>query len=251
VGPRSKCEQRVSRSVEGNSAVHKAMTTKENCELRKDWVNTKLQDIERGRTKTRSYHRVDITRGTYVPFSGLFASEGGKDDPQALECAQTYAKKCLAMQGLRNPPPTTHRPTIPHPPTIRHFVPATSHPSSHGPWTTWSQMTERVEFLLVKKEYKQSFSTCWSLYEKMSEAVPSEPPILDGLDQNNPVGKTTLNADATPTKASSSKRKDPTAKADEKRASGSDAAPEAKQTKTKEEPEKEAQADEAKEETKA
>ena len=89
-----------------------------------------------------------------------------------------------------------------------------------------------VEFLLVKKEHKQSFSTCWSLYEKMSEAAPSEPPILDGLDQNNPVGKTTLNADATPTKASSSKHKDPTAKADEKRASGSDAAPEAKKTKT-------------------
>ena len=93
------------------------MTTKEKCQLRKDCVSTKLQVIERGKTKTQSFHRVDITRGTYVPFSGVFAAEGGKDDPQALECARKYAKKCLAMQGLRNPPPTTHRlATIPtHP----------------------------------------------------------------------------------------------------------------------------------------
>ena len=96
-------------------------------------------------------------------------------------------------------------------------------------------MTERVEFLLVKKEYKQSFSTCWSLYEKMSESVQGDPLIVDEVDLKNKVGKTVLNAEATATQPSSSKGKVPTAKADDgaqKRASGSDGTPEAKKTKT-------------------
>ena len=68
-----------------------------------------------------------------MPFNILWQREGGHRDPLALSAAISHASKYVQMGG---------------------------------PWISMNKMTNRVEFLHLKRIVREQFSQCWSMYEK-------------------------------------------------------------------------------------
>ena len=153
VDPRTKWGQRFTRSSDGKSQEYFKMTQKDKQEFRKDWASKEAKKIKRTRERSQAYQRIDETTGEYVPFSILWQREGGHRDPQALKAAITHATKCVQMGT---------------------------------PWVTVNDMTDRVEYLHLKRTLTERFSHCWSLYEKAMLEDTTEAPALQQPEQQPP-----------------------------------------------------------------
>ena len=88
----------------------------------------------------QSYKVVNQSLGTYKPFSMLVQDEGGKDDADSLSAAKKIASKCVALGG---------------------------------DWVSWNVMSERLEFLHLRREHNEVMSNMWQLYLEESKQVPS------------------------------------------------------------------------------
>ena len=133
VDPRGKGGQRFSRSDAAKSEAYKSLRQCAKAQFRLDWAAAEIKTIIRTRQRSQSYQRIDGSHGEYVPFSILWQREGGHRDPFALSAAISHASKCMQMGG---------------------------------PWINMNTMTNRVEFLHLKRIVKEQFSQCWSMYEK-------------------------------------------------------------------------------------
>ena len=86
---------------------------------------------------------VNQSLGTYKPFAKLVQDEGGKDDPEALSAAKKIASKCVALGG---------------------------------DWVSWNVMSERLEFLHLRREHNEIMSNKWELYLEETQKVQSGAP---------------------------------------------------------------------------
>jgi hypothetical protein len=102
-------------------------------EFRMEWARRKLEDLTVARSRTRTYARVDTTRGEYVCFGLLVESYGIQYDRNAAVLAATrYASKCLKMGGQ---------------------------------WLNKDSLGEVMEYLKIKKEFADTMSDAWRLCE--------------------------------------------------------------------------------------
>jgi len=90
-----------------------------------------LRKIVQKKVYVKSYQVVNASMGTYKPFAILVRDEGGKDDPECLLAAKKIAAKCVALGG---------------------------------PWVSWNVMSERLEFLHLRKEHNEIMQESWQKY---------------------------------------------------------------------------------------
>ena len=104
-------------------------------QFRIKWAQKAYQDCVASKVHEKTYQKVDRTKGTYLPLSMIVQSEGGKDDPESLSAAEKYCLKCVAMGGE---------------------------------WCSLNSMTERMEYLYLRRESMDEMKEAWSEYEKES-----------------------------------------------------------------------------------
>ena len=104
-------------------------------EFRAQWVKKLYQETRERRIRTTTLSETVESRGVYEPFAVIVAKEGG--DAAGRQAALNYTVACLRFhQAGRKCGPQ--------------------------PWLCYNQMTRRMEFLYVKKEFKQSFMESWA-----------------------------------------------------------------------------------------
>ena len=91
------------------------------------------------KSHTQSYKVVNQPLGTYKPFSMLAQDEGGKDDPDSSSAAKKVAIECVALGG---------------------------------DWVSRNVMSERLEFLHLRREHNEVMSNMWQLYFEESKQLP-------------------------------------------------------------------------------
>ena len=102
-----------------------------------------VRNLVMKKSHTQSYKVVNQPLGTYKPFSMLVRDEGGKDDPDSLSAAKKIASKCVALGG---------------------------------DWASWNVMSERPEFLHLRRGHNEVMSNMWQLYLEESKQVPRGAP---------------------------------------------------------------------------
>ena len=137
----------------GKSDTYKDMTFAERKKIKADYVAAKYTAAVKGKTETISWREVDEEWGTYHPLAIVIRDEGGKDDPEAVKAGVLYVEKCISMGGR---------------------------------WIQYNDMTERFEYLYVKKIWEKAFTKSWSMYTE----------FRDGGDQDPPAPKAKVKAEA-------------------------------------------------------
>ena len=99
--------------------------------FRKHWAQTKLNDVIAGKKKEKRTVQSFVDQGTYLPFEMVWHKEGRSD--LAWQAALKYCNKCLALGGE---------------------------------WTQLNVMTERLEFLYIRKCVNSSIETIWSMWQQ-------------------------------------------------------------------------------------
>ena len=133
--------------------------------FRLEWAKQKLKGLENAKSHSRSFERIETEKGTYYGFGRIVVEEGGWNDPAAIKAATRYVSKCLVMGGA---------------------------------WTDENPMTERTEFLYVKRHFIDEFRDKWSLCEKWMSSSPtsSAGPGLSATDEAGAVKDTEAKPEA-------------------------------------------------------
>jgi len=105
----------------------KCGSNKEKEAFRLEWARGRLTYFVKSRTYTKSFARVDITKGIYRPFARIAVEQGG--DKAAYKAALRYVLKCIQLGP---------------------------------PWTLWNDMTDRLDFLDLEKGFTEELSQAWS-----------------------------------------------------------------------------------------
>lgn len=104
---------------------------KEKAEFRQAWAEQEFDTIVQKKIHIKSYQVVKASMGTYKPFAILVRDEGGKDDSECLLAAKRIAAKCVSLGA---------------------------------PWVHWNVMSERLEFLHLRKEHNEIMQESWQQY---------------------------------------------------------------------------------------
>jgi hypothetical protein len=105
-------------------------------DFRDAWVKASWAKVVTRKQFVKSWSKVDETKGTYMCFEKVMEEEGGN-----LRAAMLYTQKCLKMQK---------------------------------PWCIWNGMTERVDFLYIRKSSLETFNQCWTFFEDEHPAVDDQ-----------------------------------------------------------------------------
>lgn len=100
--------------------------------FRLEFAKRELKNFREEKVYNKSYQRVDITKGEYMNLAQLVKSEGGWEDPQAVEGVRLLVSKCMQMGE---------------------------------PWTMVHPQTERMTYLKLKFEFKEEFAEKWGLFK--------------------------------------------------------------------------------------
>ena len=130
---RSKWGTRFARAADGGKSDEYTGNREQKARFRREWAETQLKELRRVRERRSSYKKVDTRKGTYKPFSMLYKSQGGPEDPGALKAAKNIASRCIAMGGN---------------------------------WVRFNPMSRRCEFLDLEIGFEELFEESWSLYEE-------------------------------------------------------------------------------------
>lgn len=133
VDPRSYIGQLFVKSVKesGKFEAYKGKSNPEKSKERVDWAQLQFDNIQESKSFMASTIHADKDIGTFLPFGKVVIEEGGWGDATAIVAAKKYCSKCLHMKGR---------------------------------WIRYNSMTERVEFLHLKKEVSDILSQTWSRY---------------------------------------------------------------------------------------
>ena len=104
-------------------------TPEEKNEWRVAFAQKTYDKIIRQSTQETSYQDVDITLGEYLPARKIWEKEGL--DQEGFEAAANYIIKCCRLNGK---------------------------------WVSWNKMTERWEFLYMRRQKQQRFAEAWTEY---------------------------------------------------------------------------------------
>lgn len=102
--------------------------------MRKHWLRCKCDELRSGRSHSKSWEKVDLTTGEYMPFGKLVEGFGILyDRTSAVEAATRHAEKCIKMGGL---------------------------------WIQYDVMAEVCEFLKLRKGYTEKMAEAWKTWEE-------------------------------------------------------------------------------------
>jgi hypothetical protein len=123
--------------------------------FRQKWLATALEEFSKTKTKTETHAQVNENQGTFEPFDIIVDREGGEHRPQAVAAALNYTLACIKFHELGQ--------------TVG---------STGTPWMSFNVMTQRWEFMYLKKTYRDWFSTSWTLAitQKSTPAIEEPEP---------------------------------------------------------------------------
>ena len=119
----------------GKSAAYKALKSQsDKAKFRKQWAADEFEKEKVKRTKTKSFKKVDASKGRYMSFARIVKEEGA--DVEATTAATHYIEACLKMQG---------------------------------DWLRFNRMTRRVDYLYMHEEVHELFERSWTMYEEQAK----------------------------------------------------------------------------------
>jgi hypothetical protein len=138
VGTRSSLGVAFARHPKGGlSQGYKECTTNtERLAFRNHWAEDRLQVLKETRFKLVTDTKAEIEKGSYFPFDIIVDKEGGPNRPNAVKAAILYCQACIKM-------------------------------SAH--WTMFNSMTQRLEYLYMKKSFINTFQTAWRVHQEMTD----------------------------------------------------------------------------------
>ena len=108
--------------------------------FRMEWARKKLEAVRERYESSKTYKSVSADVGTYMSFSRIVTEEGGRHDQQAIAAACRYVGKCVQLGR---------------------------------PWVLLNSMTERVDYLYVRKTHTHIMEESWTKYQEHMPAVPA------------------------------------------------------------------------------
>ena len=129
-GPLGQAFQRAhKKGTPANDLLKAQKTLEQKSSFRREWAASTGQRLEQKKTHTRRFEEVNADHGVYMPWRCVWRAEG--DDEDGRIAAIKYCSKAAAMGGR---------------------------------WTRWNEMTERREYLHIRKEYTNTFTEAWELF---------------------------------------------------------------------------------------
>ena len=109
-----------------------------------------METLMETKVKTQSITKEDREQGEYLPFDVIVDREGGQNRRAALLAAGRYVHKCIRMKS---------------------------------DWIHYNSMTERWEYLYIRKMRQDIFTKHWALHSQMSTVTPAAgAAAADGAD---------------------------------------------------------------------
>lgn len=100
-------------------------------EYRKEWAKKELQVFRESKIEEQAWQEVDTSQGTYLCWARIAQEEGG--DAAGRAAAFRYVRKATALGGK---------------------------------WTSWNPMTDRQEYLYLKRTYTETMARSWRLLKE-------------------------------------------------------------------------------------
>ena len=126
------------------------------------WVEDELKKLVVSRTQTDEQKESDTMNGDYEPFDIVIDKEGGAARESSIKAAYNYCEACINNFKAGK------------------FMNGRS-------WVAWNKMTKRVEFLYLKKGYRQSFDQSWG--KTVSTTADGDGNTLAGKKLGSDAGK--------------------------------------------------------------
>jgi len=114
--------------------------------FRSEWAAKRLEVLRETKFRTTTLRKQDIEKGIYLPFYCIVDKEGGASRPQAIEAATKYVAKAAKMGSI---------------------------------WVSWNTMTERHEFLYIRKVHIEVFEKAWGLHKAKENKPPPSGAVQD------------------------------------------------------------------------
>jgi hypothetical protein len=132
--------QRFARSKEAKSEAYKSLNIANKADFRKQWAKKIYDTTRKVKVKAEAWSKIDISKGTYMPFSVIVREEGNDDD--GIKAATYYVSACQVMGGV---------------------------------WKKWNLMTKRWEFLYMRSEVHEIFEQSWKVFEEQQQGGAGPP----------------------------------------------------------------------------
>lgn len=131
VNIRSKFGQRFSRQMSNLDGYKELKTHREKAEFRRRWASAEFQKVKEEKYFKSEHNKIDTNLGTYLPVSMIVDAEGGQNNADARVAGAKYISKCIMMGGK---------------------------------WCMYNGMTERMEYLHIRKQCIEQFHRSWGLF---------------------------------------------------------------------------------------
>jgi hypothetical protein len=123
----------------------KSMSHAEKKDFRMKWAQTKLADYFEEKSFMQDFRKIDITRGSYMSASRVFAEEGGTVND--VMATKNILEKCLRMGA---------------------------------PFVKYNSFSERYDFLYLRKEFSEELTKSWQLWQSHRSGAGAGGPIAAG-----------------------------------------------------------------------
>ena len=133
--------QRFARAPEAKSDAYKSLNIAQKAEFRKQWAKNIYTSIRKVKVKSEAWSKIDVSKGTYMPFACIVREEG--NDDAGMTAAVHYVQACQAMAGV---------------------------------WKKWNLMTKRWEFLYMRQEVHEIFEQSWKVFEEHQQGTGHQEP---------------------------------------------------------------------------
>jgi hypothetical protein len=121
------------KATEGEAKQYAGMTRQDAAEYRMNWLKKEYKKFHEERVYSKTWKRVDTTKGKYLSASQLVLDDGGWNDKYAVEGAQKLIEKAIAMGD---------------------------------PWVRIHPQTGRTLFLKLNFEFEELFEESWSNFRR-------------------------------------------------------------------------------------
>ena len=120
-------------SERSNAYLSMSARSQEAKDFRMDWLKRQYDTAVNKKRFTKSWTRVDKTKGQYRTFGALVVDLGGWKYEPAVKGASVAVSKCIAMGE---------------------------------PWIRRHPQTDMMEYLVLKMEWEETYEKCWSEFRE-------------------------------------------------------------------------------------
>lgn len=126
--------------TDAEKADYNRLPMKEKSRFRLNWAQAQLTVMQTKYSRSEEWSIESAEIGEYVPLTVLIEREGGAAYKENVEAALRHATKCVKMGGK---------------------------------WLSFNPLTERVEFLHVRKQYNELFRQKWTAFVSLHSNDPA------------------------------------------------------------------------------